>query len=50
MALPALAAAVQRLSERFVASSLDQVEINPLVWAGGAWVALDAVMVAGEKE
>jgi acyl-CoA synthetase (NDP forming) len=49
-ALPALAAAVQRLSERFVASSLDQVEINPLVWAGRAWVALDAVMVAGEKE
>lgn len=49
-ALPALASVVERISERFVASSLDQVEINPLVWAGGAWVALDAVMVAGEKE
>ena len=39
-----LAAVVTRVGEILSLSTLEEVEINPLVWDGEAWVALDALV------
>ena len=39
-----LAAVVSRIGEILFLSTLEEVEINPLVWDGEAWVALDALV------
>jgi len=53
-AIIALADLVSLMSNRFVASTLSELEVNPLVWTGDHWEALDGVAVdtrtfAGER-
>jgi succinyl-CoA synthetase beta subunit len=35
---------VIRIGEILANSNLEEIEINPLVWTGEAWVALDALV------
>jgi len=39
-----LAAIVARVGEILLSSALEEIEINPLVWDGDSWVALDALV------
>jgi succinyl-CoA synthetase beta subunit len=40
----ALASVVVRIGDILAGSTLDEIEINPLVWNGSSWVALDALV------
>jgi acetyl-CoA synthetase (ADP-forming) len=42
--IDALASVVIRIGEILANSNLEEIEINPLVWTGEAWVALDALV------
>ena len=44
-ALDDLAGLVAETSRRFVASGLEQLEMNPLAWTGERWEILDALVV-----
>jgi succinyl-CoA synthetase beta subunit len=35
---------VIRIGEILANSNLEEIEINPLVWTGESWVALDALV------
>jgi hypothetical protein len=41
-----LAEVVSLVSRGFVSSNLSEVEINPLIWDGTAWVAVDWIVVS----
>jgi len=42
--IDSLAAVVVRIGEILANSDLEEIEINPLVWDGASWVALDALV------
>jgi acyl-CoA synthetase (NDP forming) len=42
--IDSLASVVVRIGQILAYSNLEEIEINPLVWTGSAWVALDALV------
>jgi acyl-CoA synthetase (NDP forming) len=42
--IDALASVVIRIGDILANSNLEEIEINPLIWTGEAWVALDALV------
>ncbi len=42
--IDSLASLVVRIGEILTGSDLEEIEINPLVWEGASWVALDALV------
>jgi succinyl-CoA synthetase beta subunit len=45
--IDSLASVVIRIGDILAHSNLEEIEINPLVWTGSSWLALDA-LVRGE--
>jgi succinyl-CoA synthetase beta subunit len=42
--LDSLASVVIRIGDILASSNLEEIEINPLVWTGTSWLALDALV------
>jgi succinyl-CoA synthetase beta subunit len=42
--IDSLAWVVIRIGEILANSNLEEIEINPLVWTGSSWVAIDALV------